>query len=52
MEWVLSVVVLVALALIVGAVRLWRQGVRDKPVLMVVLAIVMLVNAFWGFPKV
>lgn len=50
MAWVLSMVVLVALALIAGAISLWRQGFRDKPVLMVVLAVVMLVNAVWAVP--
>jgi hypothetical protein len=41
---VLSVTMLVALALVAGAVTLWRRGARKQPALMVVLALVMVGN--------
>lgn len=51
MTWVFSLSMLVALALIAGAVAQWRQGGRGKPVLMVVLALVMIGNVvLMGLP--
>lgn len=50
MSWVLSLVVLTALALVVGAVALIRRGERMKPVLMIVLAGVMVGNAVLALP--
>jgi len=49
---VLSVVMLAALALVVGAIALWRRGGSRKQVLlMIVLALVALVNvAIWTLP--
>ena len=51
MDWVLSLVVLAALALLAGAWVLFRRGVRRQGWLMVLLALVMLVNvAVWVVP--
>ena len=52
MDAVLSVVMLAALALVVGAIVLWRRGGSRKQVLlMIVLALVALVNvAIWTLP--
>lgn len=50
-DTVLSIVVLVALALVWGAVVLWRRGERTKAALMVLLAAVMAGNvAIWTLP--
>lgn len=50
-DTVLSIVVLAALALIVGAVFAWRAGHRRQAVLMVVLALVAGINvAIWTVP--
>jgi hypothetical protein len=51
MDWVLSLVVLAALALLAGAFVLFRRGETRQAGLMVLLAIVMLVNvAIWVVP--
>jgi len=51
MDAVLSVVMLAALALVAGAVFLWRRGGRKQAGLMVVLAAVMVVNVLiWTVP--
>ena len=52
MDTVLSVVALVALALIAGAIYLWRRGgARKQAGLMLVLAVVMIVNVLiWTMP--
>jgi ABC-type Co2+ transport system permease subunit len=49
---VLSLLMLAAIALLAGAVVLWRRtGERRKPLLMVLLAAVMLANiAIWTVP--
>jgi len=48
---VLSLLVLAGLALVAGAVVLWRRGVRRQAVLMVVLAIIAAINvAIWTVP--
>ena len=44
MGTVLSVVTLAAVALVAGAIHLWRKGVRKQAGLMLVLAVVMVVN--------
>ncbi len=50
-DLVLSLLVLVAVALLGGAVVLWRRGVRKQAGLMVVLAVVMIVNVLiWTIP--
>lgn len=53
MEVVLSILVLAAIALLAGAVWLWRNGgARKQAVLMVILALVALVNvAIWTVPQ-
>jgi hypothetical protein len=53
MEIVLSILVLAALALLAGAVWLWRKGgARQQALLMVVLAVIALVNvAIWTVPQ-
>ncbi|GAA3792544.1 hypothetical protein GCM10022600_12030 [Qipengyuania pelagi] len=49
---VLSIVVLAAIALIVGAVFAYRSGYRRQAGLMVILALVMGVNvAIWTVPN-
>jgi len=52
MDTVLSVVVLAAIALMVGAILLWRRGGTRKQVwLMIVAAVVMIVNVLiWTVP--
>jgi hypothetical protein len=50
MDLVLSLVMLAALALVVGAVVLLRRGERKKPLLMIVLAGVMVGNALLALP--
>jgi len=48
---VLSVAMLAAFALVIGAVVLLRRGLRRQPVLMLVLAAVLLANVFiWTVP--
>ena len=53
MDTVLSIVVLAAVALVVGAIWLWRRGgTRKQAGLMLVLAVVMLVNVLiWTLPN-
>lgn len=52
MDLALSLLMLAALALLVGAAYLWRsRGERQRPWLMVLLAAVMLVNVgIWTLP--
>lgn len=53
METALSLTVLTALALVAGAVYLWRnRGLKKQAVLMLVLAAVMAINvAIWTLPN-
>jgi len=47
----LSLAMLTALALIAGAVFLWRKGERQRPSLMAILAAVMIANVvIWSLP--
>ena len=52
MDLALSLLMLSALALLAGAVYLWRsRGERQRPLLMALLAVVMLVNVgIWTLP--
>jgi len=52
MNLVLSIVMLAALALIAGAILLWRRtGDMKKPALMLLLALIAIVNvAIWTVP--
>jgi uncharacterized membrane protein YozB (DUF420 family) len=51
MDTVISVVAFTALALVAGAIYLWRKGVRKQAGLMLVLAVVMIVNVLiWTLP--
>lgn len=51
LDLVLSILMLAALALIGGAVVLWRRGQRQQALLMLVLAGVMAVNVgIWVLP--
>jgi hypothetical protein len=52
MDIVLSIVMLAAIALLIGAFMLWRRtGQAKQPLLMVVLALVALANvAIWTVP--
>ena len=51
MDTVLSVVALTALALVAGAIYLWRRGGRKQAGLMLVLAVVMIANVLiWTIP--
>ncbi|QWC56389.1 hypothetical protein F7D01_04150 [Erythrobacter sp. 3-20A1M] len=48
---VLSLLVLATIALTLGAVVLWRRGVRKQALLMLVLAAIAVVNiAIWTLP--
>lgn len=50
-SFVLSLAMLTAMALIAGAVVLFRRGLRKQPVLMVILAAVMIGNVvIWSIP--
>lgn len=47
----LSLGMLAALALMAGAVFLWRRGERQRPALMAILAAVMITNVvIWSLP--
>ncbi len=47
----LSLAMLTALALVAGAVFLWRRGERQRPSLMAILAAVMITNVvIWSLP--
>ena len=51
MNLVLSVMMLAAAALLIGAVVLWRRGVRKQAGLMVLLAVIAIVNVMiWTVP--
>ena len=52
MDTILSIIMLAAIALVVGAIFLWRRGGSPKQVLlMVILAAIMLANvAIWIVP--
>lgn len=51
LDWVLSLVMLAALALLIGAWVVWRRGGRRQAGLMAALALVMLANvAIWVVP--
>ena len=51
MDTVLSLVTLVAFALVAGAIFLWRRGVRKQAGLMIVLAVAMIANVLiWTLP--
>ena len=52
MDLALSLLMLGALALLAGALYLWRsRGERQRPLLMLLLALVMLVNVgIWTLP--
>ena len=52
MDLALSLLMLTALAMLGGAVYLWRsRGERQRPLLMALLAVVMLVNVgIWTVP--
>jgi hypothetical protein len=53
MDTVLSVMVLVAIALVAGAIFLWRRGgARKQASLMLVAAVVMIANVLiWALPQ-
>ena len=53
MDTILSVVMLVAIALVGGAIFLWRRdGLKKQVWLMLVLAVVMIVNVLiWTLPN-
>ena len=51
LDTALSLMMLAAVALLGGAVFLWRKGERQRPLLMLVLAAVMAVNVgIWTLP--
>lgn len=51
LDTALSLLMLAAVALLAGAVFLWRRGERRRPVLMVILAAVMALNiGIWTLP--
>lgn len=51
LDAVLSILVLAAIALVGGAIVLWRRGRRQQAALMLILSAVMAVNvAIWVLP--
>ena len=52
MDMILSIIMLAAVALAIGAIYLWRRGGSRKQVfLMILLAVIMLANvAIWAVP--
>ncbi|NML93924.1 hypothetical protein [Novosphingobium olei] len=51
LDTALSLLMLASIALLVGAAFLWRRGERQRPVLMLVLAAIMLGNlVIWTLP--
>ena len=51
LAFALSLMMLAALALCAGAVFLWRRGERQRPVLMIVMALILAANvAIWSLP--
>ncbi len=51
LDLVLSILVLTAIALTIGAMAAWRKGARQKAALMLLLAVVCGVNvAIWTLP--
>ncbi len=52
LDTALSLLMLASIALIGGAVFLWRRGERQRPALMLVLAVIMLGNlVIWTLPS-
>mgnify|MGYP001765009778 CR=1 FL=1 len=52
MDTILSIMVLAIVALLLGAVALWRRGVRRQAVLMTILALIAAGNvAIWLAPN-
>lgn len=50
-DFIVSLVVLAAIALIIGAIALWRRGNAKQAGLMALLALVMIANiAIWLIP--
>lgn len=50
-SFVLSIAMLTSIALIFGAIALFRRGQRKQPALMLVLAMVMIANVvIWSIP--
>lgn len=50
-DLILSIIVLAAIALLIGALVLWRKGLNRQALLMVILAVVMAVNvSIWLVP--
>lgn len=50
-SFVLSIAMLTAIALVFGAIALFRRGQRKQPALMLVLAVVMIANVvIWSIP--
>ncbi|APE29190.1 hypothetical protein [Aurantiacibacter gangjinensis] len=50
-DLILSIIILAAIALFIGAVVLWRKGVRKQAGLMALLSFVMIANAaIWLAP--
>ncbi|HMT47838.1 MAG: hypothetical protein RL702_3008 [Pseudomonadota bacterium] len=51
MSTVLSILVLAAIAMLLGAAMMWRKGDRKRAMLMVLLAIIAATNvAIWTLP--
>ena len=50
-EWIMPLMVLTVIALLLGAVALWRKGDRQRAVLMAVAVLVIAGNvAIWSVP--
>lgn len=51
MSTVLSILVLAAIAMVLGAAMMWRKGDRKRAVLMLLLAVIAAANvAIWTLP--
>ena len=51
LDFALSILMLAAVALVLGAVVLWRRGVRKQAALMVLLAVIAVINVLiWTVP--
>ncbi|MBK6801521.1 MAG: hypothetical protein IPG83_08595 [Novosphingobium sp.] len=51
MSTVLSILVLAAIAMLLGAAMMWRKGDRKRAMLMIILAMIAAINvAIWTLP--
>ncbi len=52
-DWIMAIVMIAILALVLGAVAVWRRGEPRRAVLMIIAALVLAGNvAIWSVPAV